>query len=91
MVRTSRTQVFIKLRQEHPIYILTGEDIREYPVLPQNYVEVGKYRYHVENWLNTNTAFMISHAYLKCIHLVILFISSMCMLPFKFDFRFILI
>ena len=33
-----------KLRQEHPIYILTGEDIREYPVLPQNYVEVGKYR-----------------------------------------------
>lgn len=44
MVRTSRTQVFIKLRQEHPIYILTGEDIREYPVLPQNYVEVGKYR-----------------------------------------------
>ena len=58
MVRTSGTQTFTKLRQEHLIYILTEEDIRGYPI-PQYYVEVGKCQ-------NTNTAlFMISDAYLK--------------------------
>ena len=43
MVRTSRTQAFTKLRQEHHIYIPTEEDIGGYPI-PQFNVELGKYR-----------------------------------------------